>query len=134
MPCHLNPRHLDEWRDAHPTLVRIVREILGLWYWPMPFIVTSIARTHAEDLALGASGIHSSGPPWRALDFRISHLGPHHQEQADAIAKTINLRWAYDPARPSKLVLFTAPHGTGPHGHVQVHAATILREKIPQRV
>lgn len=124
----LDPRMIVEWRDCHPTLVAAFEDVLR--YWPNPsvdVVVTCIARTHAEDAALGASGIHASGPPWRALDFRITSLGPDYQNLADDLAEKINTLWVYDLGRPSMRVLFTAPHGNGPHGHLQVHPSTRRR-------
>jgi hypothetical protein len=123
----LTPRQLSEWRNAHPSLVEVIEDILTFWPWPKQFVVTCIARTVAEDGALGGSGVHASGPSWRALDFRISHLGVDYQEQADRMAEAINSKWIYDLARPELSVLVTARHGTGPHGHVQVHPSTRRR-------
>jgi hypothetical protein len=120
-------RQLEEYQDLHPTLKDIVVDTLHLWPKKCPFLVTCIGRTLEEDGALGASGIHAAGPPWRALDFRILVFGDQHQEVADDLAEEVNARWVYDPERPHLKVLLTAPHGTGPHGHLQVHEETQLR-------
>jgi hypothetical protein len=121
----MTPRQALELREAHPLLVSVLEDV---WrYWPSPaidFVVTSIGRTPAEDAELGASGIHAAGPPWRALDFRVVGFGANYGLIADELANSINTLWAYDLARPTMTVLFVAPHGNGPHGHLQVHPST----------
>lgn len=82
------------------------------------FTLTSIYRTPAEDAALSASGIHVY---WRAVDVRIKGRP---QSEVNGVADYINGRYVYDPARPAMKVCFKEPHGTGPHGHFQVHPNT----------
>ena len=53
-------------------------------------------------------------------------------------ASFLNRRWAYDPGRPLKMVAVVetglTPGASGPHLHVQVHDATVLRaEWLPPR-
>ena len=114
-------RQLQEFRDLHPTLEDVLQDLLHFWPTEIPFVITDIGRTHEEDDALNASGIHSAGPPWRALDFRTRTVA---DDLITSIAEDINDRWIYDPSRPGKKVLFHLPHGTGPHGHLQVHPET----------
>jgi hypothetical protein len=123
----LSWRQLREFNDLHPTLEDILKDVLFFWPKRVPFVVIDIGRTREEDQALDASGIHAAGPPWRALDFRTTVFGSHHQALADGLADEINTRWCYDPARPTKCVLYVEPHGTGPHGHLQIHPDTCLR-------
>lgn len=85
------------------------------------FHVTSLIRTAAEDRELGGSGVHVEG---RGCDVRTKGQPPRH---VDALVKYVNNRWVYDPDRPALLVLVTKPHGTGPHGHFQVHPHTRRR-------
>jgi hypothetical protein len=111
-----------EWNDAR--LSRRVKEIVTeaseyaeeKWGWN--FTITSIFRTRAEDAALNASGIHVD---WRAVDVRTRGVS---KDAVQDVTKYINDRWAYDPRRPNLKVCFSEPHGTGPHGHFQVHPRT----------
>lgn len=89
--------------------------------WAWNFTITSIFRTRAEDAALNASGIHVD---WRAVDVRTRGLS---QEAVRDVTVYINNRWVYDPTRPNLKVCFSEPHGTGPHGHFQVHPRTRRR-------
>jgi hypothetical protein len=111
-----------EWND--PKLSKRVKEIVTeasqyaeeTWGWN--FTITSIFRTPAEDAALNASGIHVD---WRAVDVRTRGQS---KEAIDDVTRHTNSRWAYDPQRPHMKVCFSEPHGTGPHGHYQVHPRT----------
>lgn len=89
--------------------------------WGWNFTITSIYRTPAEDAALHASGIHVD---WRAVDVRTRG---QRQEVIDDVTRHINRKWVYDPSRPHLKVCFAEPHGTGPHGHYQVHPRTKRR-------
>jgi hypothetical protein len=126
----LTPRQFFEVRDLHPLLWLVLQSLLSEWPIDAPFMVTSIARTKEEDAKLHGSGVHCSGPPWRALDVRTTNLGINFQERAIALQEHVNRRWVYDPARPKMQVANFAPHGSGPHGHLQVHSATQAREEI----
>lgn len=114
-----------EWGDkhVHPLLRGIFTEVVEYafprWAW-IPH-VTCIWRSQAEDAALQGSGIHCV---WRAIDVRTKDVQP--AAVADVVAWT-NSRWVYDPARPSMVVCYAKPHGTGPHAHFQVCAMTALR-------
>ena len=118
----LKERQEREWNDAR--LSRRVKEIVEeaaayaaeTWNWN--FTITSIFRTPAEDAALNASGIHVD---WRAVDVRTRGMS---QEAIRDVTRFINRRWVYDPTRPHLKVCFSEPHGTGPHGHFQVHPRT----------
>ena len=114
-----------EWDDQR--LSREVKEIVTeasdyaerRWGWN--FTVTSIYRTPREDAALRASGIHVD---WRAVDVRTRGQS---REAVDDVTRYINNRWVYDSTRPHLKVCFAEPHGTGPHGHYQVHPRTRRR-------
>lgn len=118
----VSKRQEREWNDSR--LSKRVKEIVTeaseyaeeKWGWD--FTITSIHRTPAEDAALHASGIHVD---WRAVDVRTKG---QKQKVIDDVTNYINGRWAYDPARPNLKVCFAEPHGTGPHGHYQVHPKT----------
>jgi hypothetical protein len=111
-----------EWNDAR--LSRRVKEIVteAAQYaeenWGWNFTITSIFRTAAEDAALNASGIHVDR---RAVDVRTRGQS---REAVDDVTRFINRRWTYDPQRSHLKVCFAEPHGTGPHGHYQVHPRT----------
>ena len=85
------------------------------------FEVTSCLRTAAEDAALGGSGIHVTG---RAVDVSARSI-------PDGLVKSVtdwvNARWQYDPLRARLTCCYSAPHGTGPHLHFQVHERTRSR-------
>lgn len=110
----------------HPTLMSVVGDWIDMWpvgeMW-----VTSMNRTREEDAAMGASGVHSAGPPWRALDVRVKSLPGDYQHVAEELARRLNSMWVYDPSRPSFNVCFAQLHGTGPHAHLQVCDATVRR-------
>jgi len=118
----VSERQEREWND--PKLSKRVKEIVteAAEYaeenWGWNFTITSIHRTPAEDAALHASGIHVD---WRAVDVRTKG---QKQKVIDDVTNYINSRWSYDAARPNLKVCFAEPHGTGPHGHYQVHPKT----------
>ena len=87
------------------------------------FDVTSAIRTAKEDAALGGSGIHVTG---RAVDVSARSIP---SQLVKAVTDWVNERWVYDPARPRLTVCYSAPHGTGPHLHFQVHERTRLRKE-----
>jgi len=121
------PRGLGEFILCDPMLQGILSWLAGQWP-PTDLIVGDIYRTEAEEtVAGGISGIHRVGPPYRAIDVRVTNLTGDHQAAAAAIGEMINRRYVYDPARPTKLVAVTQPHGTGPHVHLQVCGGTMFR-------
>lgn len=109
----------------------MLQEILSFLalIWPDADLdVTCIHRTPEEEAAAGGkSGIHVAGPPFRAIDVRVKNLPGDPQQAAEDLGAKVNARYVYDPARPGMLCAFTAPHGTGPHIHLQVHPATTRR-------
>ena len=124
---NISARNLWEFYNIHPTLKLVLADIINNWLTATLFI-TSFNRTNEEDISMEASGIHSSGPPWRAIDIRILDLDPDPikcQQLADTICEKVNKSWTYDPSRPTLLVAFCKPHGTGPHVHLQVCYSTI---------
>jgi hypothetical protein len=121
------PRTLREFTLCAPMLQEVLLWVARLWP-PGEMLVGDIFRTLTEErLAGGVSGIHTVGPPYRAIDVRVSNLPGDHQKAADSIGARVNARYVYDPTRPTKLVAFTLAHGTGPHVHLQVHKNTALR-------
>ncbi len=121
----LNGRQGREILFLHPKLQEVLIDILTIW--PVEeCVVTSIHRTEKENKAAGArTRIHVVGPPYRAIDLRITNLGNSFQVQAEEIADTINAIWQYDPTRENLNVFYVKPHGSGPHGHCQVHPNTV---------
>lgn len=117
----------DEWSDARLSskLKQVVMEAADYaqanWQWT--FTITSIFRSPQEDAALNASGIHVA---WRAVDVRTKGQP---KDAVDDVTRFINSRWVYDPSRPMLKVCFAEPHGTGPHGHYQVHGKTKRAEE-----
>ena len=85
------------------------------------FRVTCIYRTPQEDRELEGTGVHVA---WRAVDVRTNDVPA---ADVQAVTDWINARWIYDPSRPNLPVAYSKPHGTGPHLHIQVHQATMLR-------
>ncbi len=117
------PRQLAEFVQCDPKLQAILVWVTGQWP-PADLELTSIHRTNEENQAAGAeTEIHVAGPPFRAIDLRAT------QEAAEAIAARVNARWEYDPTRPTMVVAYAKPHGTGPHCHLQVHPRTTLRQQ-----
>jgi hypothetical protein len=87
---------------------------------------TSLLRSEEEDKALRGSGVHVDG---RGFDIRTRGIP---KKTVEALAKYVNTRWEYDSSRPRLLVLFVKTHGTGPHGHFQVHPKTRRRPSNAQ--
>jgi hypothetical protein len=118
------PRQLSEFTDLTHTLQMILLDVAAVWPGG-PMEVTSIYRTAEEEMAAnGKTGIHCAGPPYRAIDFRITGIG---QVATDEVSAKINAKWQYDPARPQMVVAYSAPHGSGPHLHLQCHPSTTTR-------
>lgn len=116
----------NEWKDDKlaKTLKEIVDEAAKYakkkWKWD--FFLTSIFRTPEEDVALHASGIHTS---WRAVDVRTKD---QKKEAVDDVSDFINKKWTYDPKRPNMKVCFKEPHGNNIHAHFQVHPNTVAQK------
>jgi len=120
----LTARQAREWYRIDPRLLAIVTDIV-LPLWPEPWaVVTSLARTWEEDRELGGTGVHASGPPWRAIDLRTNGWD---DPRVRDIAVQVNIEWQYDPERPHKPCALYTEHGTGPHLHLQVHPRTQRR-------
>ena len=68
----------------------------------------------------GDTGVHGCG---RGIDIR-SHVFEDPQKVTDEI----NKHWIYDPLRPEKTCALYHDSGQGPHIHLQVCEATILKE------
>jgi hypothetical protein len=89
--------------------------------WDWRFFVTCIFRTKEEDAVLEGSGIHTA---WRGLDVRTRDIS---RDAVQDLTDHINDQWVYDPRRPTLVVLYSRPHGSGPHAHFQVHPNTTRR-------
>lgn len=116
-----------EWVSGkvHPVLIGIAGEAVAFadrlgW---SPVVVTDIYRTLEEEAALRSSGVHHA---WRAIDFRTRDIKP---KQVEDLRRFLEGAWVYDPMRPSKILCYTAEHGSGPHMHVQVTDRTVRRGK-----
>ncbi len=120
---NISQRNLRAYPRIHPKLESVLHDLLSIW--PInELYITSFDRTRDEDMDLKASGIHSLGPPWRAIDIRTTTLP---NLAAQDLCDSINEMWIYDPDRTHLNVAFCAPHGTGPHIHLQVHPKTTRR-------
>lgn len=109
--------------EVHPVVRMIVLEAaehaLEVHGWL--FEVTSCIRSLEEDRAAGGHGIHTTG---RAVDVGARSIP---ERLVKAVTDQANARWQYDPQRPNLTVCYSAPHGTGPHLHFQVHERTRVR-------
>jgi len=86
------------------------------------FRFTSIYRTPEENRKAEAkTAIHTL---WRAIDIGAIEVD---RSTIQAITDYVNNRWIYDPERPNLPVCYSAPHGSGPHCHYQVHKNTQRR-------
>ena len=119
---NMTTRQAKEFTRLNPMLREIFLDLMEMWP-TKTLTITCIGRTKEEDKALGASGVHSTGEPWRAIDVRIRTL-PDYQNAADEMADVLNSTWEYDPVRPGKSVAVSKLHGTGPHIHLQCHPRT----------
>jgi hypothetical protein len=127
---NFTPRGLREFLLCDVKLQGILIWLATQWP-PAELLIGDIHRDAAEEAAAGGvSGIHMTGPPYRAIDVRVTNLPGDPQVAADAIGALVNRKYVYDHARPDKLVAFTQRHGTGPHVHLQVHQATDFRDRL----
>ena len=125
----LTPKQLDEYRNIDNNLAHILIDVLGVWP-SHEMLVTDIHRSREEDSALGGSGIHTVGPPYRAMDIRTRSLGIESEDKASLVARIANEKWVYDPRRERlKVAVYFdgRAHGSGPHLHLQVHPHTKRR-------
>ena len=106
-----------EWESGRldPTVKFIVSEAseFAAHYLQWPLVLTCIWRSQGEEKQLGGTSIHCF---WRAVDIRTRDRD---SRDVDILAAFVNGRWIYDPSRPTKVVAYSKPHGTGPHCHVQ---------------
>lgn len=112
---------LREWKSMHPSLEKVFFTLCQVWPFATTLRITSMNRSKLADEKLGASGIHSDGPPWRAMDVGGAELD---QDHLDKIAEFVNTVWMYDRNRPNLKCAVSKPHGTGKHIHLQVHKRT----------
>jgi hypothetical protein len=129
----LSPKLLREFGDLDPNLEAIFWQLVNLWISDS-MTLTSIFRTPEHDRRIKGKkrsnyirGVHTVGPPYRAMDISVYSLGPQWPTEIERIAEVINDMWAYDPMRPNKVVCYVKPHGTGPHIHLQVHLNTVRK-------
>ena len=110
-----------ELTNLDPRLRAVFEDFLFFLWQGDELEVTSIYRTPSEDRDLKASGIHVT-VPHRSMDIRVVNW-----DSAQEYADKVNARWEYDSRRPHLKVALGAPHGTGPHIHLQVHPGTKRR-------
>lgn len=115
-----------QWALCHPVLRDVV--VSGAKVWPaLSMFLVSIYRPQDANNS-GRSGIHSAGPPYRAVDGSGRNLANSTDacwEACGLVAEKVNALWVYDPDRPSYVVAVGKKHGTGPHVHFQVHPNTV---------
>lgn len=126
----INGRNMYAFLESNSKLQQVLKDLLNIW--PSTYMyITSLDRTKEEDERLNASGVHSDGPPWRAVDIRISNLATSSYEDqltATSLCDILNNKWEYDFDRPGRYnVAYCKPHGSGPHIHIQVHNNTRRR-------
>lgn len=126
MNVTLTLHQLREFRQIDERLLNVFADLCNVWPTDT-LIVTDVWRSWDEDKDVGGSGVHAAGPPYRAIDVRITDLGEDCQEKADGVAVILNEKWVYDPSRPTLKVAVSKEHGTGKHIHCQVHARTLRR-------
>lgn len=120
-------RLLREFGSLDPVLYHILWDMLDGRFPGDVARVTCIWRNQNEEQAAGGqSGIHTCGPPYRAVDIGGREFS---QAQLDTLAIHMNALWKYDPARPEMVVCYVKPHGTGAHAHLQVHPNTRRRHE-----
>jgi hypothetical protein len=120
-------RQQQEWDDPRLSdgMKAIVMDAANYAFvtWGWLLCLTSIFRTYEENVVAEAkTTIHCV---WRAVDVRTRTA---EQDWIDALTAYVNKGWAYDPERPSLPVAYSAPHGDGPHLHLQIHAHTVRRD------
>ena len=119
-----SPRQEREWASekVHPRL-RLVMADAAVFMARLGWdpVITDVWRSKGEEARLGSSGVHNV---WRAVDVRTRDVEPCKVED---LRRYLEGRWVYDPARPAKVLCYTAEHGNGPHVHVQVTDRTVLR-------
>jgi len=131
---NLSNRHLIEWLEVMQILRAIVHDLADVACNSTTTIrITSIYRNHEEEIrAGGRSGIHTCGPPYRAIDIagrtfkRPGDDDARLMARLRSVASKLNRRWSYDANRPTKKVAL-AHVGTGAHIHLQVHPHTRKR-------
>ena len=128
-PIRFRSQRLDDeffGPEVHPVVRMIVLEAAthALDEHGWLFEVTSCLRSAAEDAALGGSGIHVTG---RAVDVSARSIP---ERLVSEVTGRVNARWQYDPKRPKLTVCYSAPHGTGPHLHFQVHERTQVKKEV----
>lgn len=130
--CFKQARRLsDEWFGCDHRLREIVLHAIEQKIWParVPFVVTCIKRTRAENVAAKAkTRIHVTPGigKHRALDARARNMP---EAKARKIERNINFWWHYDSTRPRLRVciLHKDPKSGVLHFHFQVHPRTERR-------
>lgn len=109
-----------EWRDERlPDMLREIVRVAAAYAWAryrIVFRIVSIYRTPEENRRAGAKT--DTHVLWNALDVGAAGWAPRTIEDVTRFAVD---RYQYDPDRPDgPQVVYSAPHGTGPHLHFQV--------------
>ena len=126
MPAILfaSARLLREWSSCDPLLQEVTLWMVEHAWDPVqmgPIRITSIYRTKDENQAAGGKTEVHCQRPHRALDVGGAGLT---QETIKLTGFAVNSEYQYDSERPSKVVAYSEPHGTGPHLHLQIHPNT----------
>ena len=126
------PGMREELERVHARLLDVLFDLVHVW--PRRPMVISVERTPGQAGIMGSKSPHTTHP-CRACDIRTHDIA---ELQIANAASFLNRRWSYDPTRPSKMVANIetglTPGATGPHLHIQVHDATVLRaEWLPPR-
>ena len=122
-----NHRDLDHYEKLHPAL----RDVLAWLHEYLPksktsrLVYTSIFRNYKKEIAQGRSGLHGLQ---RAADIVAIHTDgkPYTQQDYDAIGMLLNCVFYYGDGGKHHVAV-SAPHGTGPHIHLQVRNETQKR-------
>jgi len=106
-----------EWESGRldPVVKFIVTEAseFAAAFLQWPLTLACIWRTQGEDQKLKGTGVH---PAYRAIDIRTRDQDP---AVVACLVSYLNGKYIYDPSRPTKVVAYSKPHGTGPHCHIQ---------------
>ena len=122
-----NHRDLAYYEKLHPAL----REVLAWMHEYLPrsktsrLVYTSIYRDYDAEIARGRSGVHGLR---RGADIVVICIDgkPYEQDEYNNLGILINSIFYYGDGGKHQ-VAFAAPHGTGPHLHLQARDGTRKR-------
>lgn len=109
---------LSQFRDLHPEMRGLLEWVYrSAWPTDVVMVITRIADYDAGQ----KTAVHTEGPPWRAVDLRISNIPT---KDAERVRDAVNAAWRYDPNRPEMRCCVLHDAGSGNHIHLQVHNLT----------